>query len=128
MSDKPNPSEKPYTKRQTRFLIILLAGIIVMGSIGAFVIYYVSINQSEQIIEPVEIIEPVSKMNRETFDRCVALTIEMVKAYPYDDGKSVEYTSDKDVVDKRIEWKLLDCASGDMITEANEWKHRNDSP
>ena len=65
-------------------------------------------------------------MNKELLDRCVILTIDMVKAEPYDDGKSVEYTNDKDVVSKRTEWKLLDCASVEhLVTETYEWKNRN---
>ena len=114
----------------TKRVILFLVAVIVIGSFAYIILnIYYPIPESEITQQSPPNVMPISDgsiMSKELFDRCVKLTIDMVNADPYDDGKSVEYTNDVDVVSKRTEWKLLDCASVEhLITEQYEWKNRN---
>ena len=124
------PEKKPFL---TKRVILFLVAVIIIGSFAYAIlnIYYPNpeseiAQQSPPSVIPTTVDIPMSKEN---FDRCVELTIDMVKIFPYEDNKSVEDTLDDDVMDLRTEWKLLGCPSVEsLITETNEWIHRNDSP
>ena len=126
-------NQPSYFPPVSKKVVLVLLGIAIVMSALVIISY---------VYDPLEVIEPTQQsppnvipatvdipMSKENLDRCVELTIDMVKIFPYDDNKSVEDTLDDDVMDLRTEWKLLGCPSVEsLITETNEWIHRNDSP
>ena len=125
------PEKKPFL--QTKKFAVLVLSLFIVIIVFTYLMSSLpnesdskTTQQSPPNVIPATVDIPMSK---ESFDRCVKLTIDMVKAFPYDDNKSVEDTKDIDIADLRAEWKLLSCPSVEnLITETSDWINRNVSP
>ena len=127
------PENNQYPSK--RFVIFLLLGIAIMGSVGIYVIYYVSVNQPE--VEPTqqsppnvipEIKNPIEsdKFNIANFDRCVKLLIDYVQSFPFP-GDKLDTQGQIKQNDILSQYNNLNCPLvEDQLSQTPQYKNRND--
>ena len=106
-----------------------------MGSVGIYVIYYVSVNQPE--VEPTqqsppnvipEIKNPIEsdKFNIANFDRCVKLLIDYVQSFPFP-GDKLDTQGQIKQNDILSQYNNLNCPLvEDQLSQTPQYKNRND--
>ena len=143
MSDQ---SKEPVQNNNKKHLVLIITASIIIGSgVTAGIVFATFNTQSDKGIPslvncdaenqspncvPVPI-NSVEKMDKETFEKCTNLLIDIVSVIPpgkgINDNLDLDKTSQKLFDESMFEWNQFNCISIEsLITDTMMWKHRND--